>query len=104
LCGVALKEISKDKLAEQTAENLLPDVMIKLYAQGEIDIEKWKNSRQVLIPPWGEFDLSYCLGNIPRELLRMKKIVIKRLDKIFTFPVGEKNRLTMNDFAVEAKK
>lgn len=96
--------LTEEVLHEQMQENALPDVMLKLYALGIIDITAWKNMEKSILVPVGEFDLSYCLSEMPEELLEMRSITIQKTDDIIIFPVSDICRITMNDLTVEVKK
>lgn len=99
-----LKTLPDETLREQMTENALPDVMLNLYAFGEIDIATWREEQNNVIIPMGEFDLSYCLSKLPAELVQMQKIIVRRTDDIIKFPVPECKRITMTDFTVEVIK
>lgn len=96
-----LKTLSEEELTLQLQENALPDVMLKLYAIGEIDVTTWREGQHDIIVPVGEFDLSYCLSELPKELVRMQKILIYKIENMITFPMVGNKRVTMNDLTVE---
>ena len=99
-----LGSVPKEQLHEQLKEKSLPDVMLKLYGFGEIDIASWRLSQQDVVVPVGEFDLSYCLSNLPEELVKMDSIVIHRLDEVITLSDDAGGIIRMNDFNIEVRR
>lgn len=99
-----VETMSGEQLAEQLQEKSLPDVMLKLYGFGEIDIADWRTKQRDIIEPVGEFDLSYCLGELPSELVNMDLISVQKLDKIVTLSDGAENVIKINDFRIEVKR
>ncbi len=95
---------SKEQLQEQLQEKLLPDVMLKLYGLGEIDVAGWRLAHQDIIMPVGEFDLSYCLSELPEELVQMDTILIQKLDEVITLLDGAGNCIKINDFMIEVRQ
>lgn len=92
------------KLVEYCEENALPNVILSLFSMQELDIDAWKTSEHFITVPNGEFELSWCLEETPREALYMKKIVFNRLDSQFSFYADFDNvqhRIDMTDFNVE---
>ncbi len=99
-----LETISKEQLEEQLQEKSLPDVMLKLYGFGEIDVAGWKAAQQEIIVPVGEFDLSYCLSELPSELVSMESILICKCDEVIKLPDGANGIIKMNDFKIEVRR
>ncbi|MEE1218634.1 MAG: hypothetical protein U0L20_01765 [Ruminococcus sp.] len=96
LCLSELKEFSIDKA--------LPNVLLSLFALQELDMVDWNNSEKYTIIPNGEFELSWCLEEIPKEYLEMKKIKFTDLGSIFSFSVRYDDmeyKIDMTDFGVE---
>lgn len=92
------------ELVDYCEENALPNIILSLFSMQELDIEAWKNSEHFTTIPNGEFELSWCLEEIPQETLYMKKIVFHRLDRQFSFSAnvdGMQRRIDMTDFEVE---
>ena len=102
--GDYIGSLSKDRLQEQLREKALPDVMLKLYALGEIDIAGWRSERHDIIVPAGEFDLSYCLSELPAELVQMRTIEIHKLDKVIELSDNESISIRINDFKIEVRQ
>ncbi len=102
--GEYADSLPPETLADLMRENLLTNVMLKLYAFGEIDIAAWREEHNSIIVPVGEFDLAYCLSEIPDELIQMQSIIIGRTDSILTFDTIDGRRITMNDLTVEVRK
>lgn len=96
-----IENIPPERLAEQMQERALPNVMLKLYGIGEIDVDGWRKEHREIIAPLGEFDLSYCLSELPPELTDMKSIMIHKLDNTVTLSDGRYNNIKINDFKIE---
>ena len=95
-----LKSVPKEQLQEHMREKSLPDVMLKLYGLGEIDVAGWRSEQHDIIEPVGEFDLSYCLSELPEELVQMRTILIHKLDDVITLSDDIENSIKINDFEV----
>lgn len=99
-----IASVSKEQLQEQLQEKSLPDVMLKLYGMGEIDVAGWRAEQHDIIEPVGEFDLSYCLSELPEELVQMQSILIHKLDGVITLSDDAGNRIKINDFNIEVRR
>ena len=99
-----LAVVPKEQVQEQLREKSLPDVMLKLYGMGEIDVAGWRAEQQDIIVPVGEFDLSYCLSELPKEFVRMESILIHKLDEVITLSDEAGNSIKMNDFKIEVRR
>lgn len=99
-----LDTVSKTQLHEQMQEKALPDVMLKLYGLGEIDIAGWRSAQHDIIVPVGEFDLSYCLSELPEESVQMESIMIYKLDNVITLSDHKGGHIEMNDFKIEVRR
>ena len=102
--GEYIEVLPGEVLNEQLRMNALPDVMLKLYGMGEIDVAGWKAENQSVIVPVGEFDLSYCLSELDEELVQMRSILIHKLDDVISFSNESDSRISMNDFKIEVIK
>lgn len=98
-----LQSVSKEQLQKQLQEKSLPDVMLKLYGMGEIDIAGWRSAQHDIIEPVGEFDLSYCLSELPKELVQMQMILIHKLEEMITLSDGMEHSIRINDFKIEVR-
>lgn len=98
-----LKSVPKEQLQKQLQEKSLPDVMLKLYGMGEIDIAGWRSAQHDIIEPVGEFDLSYCLSEIPEELVQMQMILIQKLEEMITLSDDMEYSIKINDFKIEVR-
>ncbi len=96
--------VSKEQLQKQLQEKSLPDVMLKLYGLGEIDVAGWRSEQHDIIVPVGEFDLSYCLSELPEELVQMQTILIYKLDEVITLSDDVGNSIIINDFKIEVRR
>lgn len=99
-----LSTVPKEQMQEQLQEKSLSDVMLKLYGLGEIDIAGWRSEQHDIIEPVGEFDLSYCLSELPEELVQMQSILIHKLDGVITLSDDAGNRIKTNDFKIEVRR
>ena len=73
-------------------------------AMQELNIEEWKNGERFTVIPNGEFELSWCLEEIPEEYLEIKRIRFTKTDSSFSFSVrqdGYERAIDMTDFEVE---
>ena len=68
---------------------------------GEIDVAGWRAEQHDIIVPVGEFDLSYCLSELPEELIQMQTILIQKLDEVITLSDETGNSIKINDFKIE---
>ena len=93
-----LAVVPKEQVQEQIREKSLPDVMLKLYGLGEIDIAGWRAEQHDIIVPVGEFDLSYCLSELPIELVQMQTILIQKLDEVITLSDETGNSIKINKY------
>jgi hypothetical protein len=59
---------------------------------------------QDIIVPVGEFDLSYCLSEMPEKLVQLQAIEIHKLDDVITLSDGAEVSIKMNDFEIEVRK
>ncbi len=88
-------------------ESALPQVVLNLYAMQEISVSGWKESQEMIVPPLGEFELSWCLSMLPQEQVDMKRILVEKLERDFSFTVsrdGRQNSVCMSDFRMEVSR
>ena len=92
------------ELKEYSTENALPSVMLSLFAMQELNIEEWKNGERFTVIPNGEFELAWCLEEIPEEYLQIKQIRFIKTSSNVSFSVqqdGYERKIDMTDFEVE---
>ena len=92
------------ELKEYSIENALPNVMLSLFAMQELNIEEWKNGERFTVIPNGEFELAWCLEEIPEEYLQIKQIRFTKSNSNFSFSAqqdGYERKIDMTDFEVE---
>lgn len=92
------------ELKEYSIENALPNVMLSLFAMQELNIEEWKNGERFTVIPNGEFELAWCLEEIPEEYLQIKQIRFTKTNSNFSFSAkqdGYARKIDMTDFEVE---
>lgn len=85
-------------------ENALPNVLLTLFAMQEINLAEWEQSEHFAVLPNGEFELSWCLAQLPPELLWAKQIQFQKLEGTFSFTAeieGVPYQIDMSDFEVE---
>lgn len=80
------------ELSNFCEEKALPQVLLSLYEIGEIDIEEWKSSEEIDIKPDGEFELNWCMKQLPEDFLEMKKIIFRKTDRIMKFDICAEER------------
>ncbi len=99
-----INDLKVSQLNDYCKESALPNVILTFYGLQTIDIQEWKREDIPDIKPLGEFELSWCLKNLPEDLLDMKCISFERSDQTFRYEYdnnGEKTTIEMNDFTVE---
>ena len=92
------------ELVSYCEENTLPNVLLSIFALQEVDISSWKNDTHFTITPNGEFELSWCLEELPLELLNIQKIKFTKTAGQFSFSAeisGKQVHIDMTDFEVE---
>jgi len=99
--------LNDDKLFDFCEDNALPQVILTLYSLQKISVAEWKASSEMIVPPMGEFELSWCLSEFPAYLLEINSFTVERMDREFSFTVnrnGKQNKISMSDFMVEVRK
>lgn len=99
--------LSVSALFTACEENALPNVLLSLYAMQTLDVAAWHSSEHFAVQPMGEFELSWCMEELPDDMLQMKQIQFMALDKPFCFKVqkdGLERSIKMTDFRVEVEK
>jgi len=82
-------------------ENTLFNVVLKLYAMESINIREWRENSDSIIAPSGEFNLSYCLSELPDNLTKMDEIRINKSDNTVEIMIENALKITTNDFVIE---
>jgi len=96
-----------DKLYDFCEENALPQVILTLYSLQKISVSQWKQNKEILVQPMGEFELSWCLSELPENCLQIDGITIEKLDREFSFAIcrdGKQNKISMSDFVIEVTR
>ena len=102
-----IASLSDDQIYKFCEENALPQVVLSLYALQKISISDWKESDEMIVEPMGEFELSWCLSNLPEYLLKFDYFTIEKLGREFSFTVikdDKQSRVNMSDFAIEVTR
>ena len=99
-----IESLRVSDLKEYSTENALPQVLLFLFSMQELDIEGLKKSNEFSVLPNGEFELDWCLSEIPGEYLQMKSMRFSNLNKALSISVqcGDYvHKVDMTDFEVE---
>lgn len=101
--------LSDELLYDFCKESALPQVILGLYALQNVSISDWKGSVEMIVPPVGEFELPWCLSELPPDLLAFDSFAITNPEgaREFSFSVrhdGQQNRISMSDFLIEVKR
>lgn len=95
------KSLSQEDLSEMTQENALMNVMFKLYDDRTLPVKAWREGLKPEIEPLGEFDLRYCLTEIPGAFTTMDEILVTKCDNLVEFRVGNELKVFINDFQMK---
>lgn len=99
--------LSDEKLYEFCIDSALPQVVLTLYSLQMVSVAEWKESTEMIVQPMGEFELSWCLNELPTDCKDIDSFTIRKLNREFSFTVsreGMQNKISMSDFVVEVKK
>ena len=99
-----IRSLRVSDIEEYCADHALPNVLLTLFSMQELDIEGWKNEEHFTVVPNGEFELSWCLEEIPQEHLQVRKIRFTKLERPCSFECtldGKRHSVDMTDFEVE---
>lgn len=102
--GEYIDSLRVSELKEFCIEQALPQFLLSIYEIGSIDIEDWKKSQSIEIQPMGEFELSWCLHQLPQELLEIERIDIYKTDETMILEINEDHtsrRIDMSILKVE---
>lgn len=102
--GEYIDSLRISELKEFCSEQALPQFLLSIYEIGSIDIEDWKRSESIEIQPMGEFELSWCLHQLPQEMLDIKRIEIHKTEETLTLEIKEDHtsrRIDMSILEVE---
>ena len=99
-----IHDLKLSQLSDYSKNNQLQEYLLDIFKLGNIDIERWKNSQNVIVEPQGELELSWCLSQIEDSDLDMKMIKTNSTNKIVLFK-AENNDISydieMTDFRLE---
>lgn len=102
-----IASLDNDRLYDFCEENALPQVIMTIYSLQRVSVSDWKKNREMIVQPMGEFELAWCLNELPEYCLEIDCITIEKLDRAFSFEVckdGKQNRISMTDFVIEVKR
>lgn len=95
----SLSEEQRERLCQG---NTLLMVLLQLYELGIVNVSAWQESEQTVFEPRGEFELSWCLSQLPEELLRVRELRVLNADETceLLLMAGQK-RIVITNFVVE---
>ncbi|WP_295088092.1 hypothetical protein [Ruminococcus sp.] len=98
--------LSNEELFRFCEEKAFPNVLLKLFEIGTVDIAGWKQATTPIPEPKGEFEPAWCLSNLDDSMLQMQEIHIKKpeTNRKCSFSVtqgGTERQISMTDFCVE---
>ena len=102
-----MASLNDERLYEFCEENALPQMVLSLYSIQKISVSDWKKSNEMIVQPMGEFELSWCLSELPDHYLEIDCFTVEKLDREFAFAVnrdGKQNRISMSDFVIGVKR
>lgn len=102
-----IASLSDDRLYDFCEEKSLPQVILTLYSLQKISVLEWKRNREMIVQPMGEFELSWCLSELPESCLQINYFTVEKLDRTFSFEVsraGKQNKISMSDFLIEVER
>lgn len=99
--------LNDESICEFCEENALPQMVLSLYSLQKISISDWKKSNEMIVQPMGEFELSWCLSELPDSYLEIDYFTVEKLDREFSFTVNadeKQSRISMSDFIIKVKR
>lgn len=84
-----IDSLKVSELKEFCSEQALPQFLLALYEIGMMNIEEWKDSKEIELQPMGELELSWCLHQLSEELLNIKKVYFRNTNKTISFSIEE---------------
>lgn len=99
-----VRSLRLGEMEDYCTDNTLPHVLLSIFAMQELDIEGWRNQERFTVVPNGEFELSWCLEEIPQEYLQIRKLRFRKREATFSFECeldGKRRRIDMTDFEAE---
>lgn len=102
-----VSSLSDENLFDFCEENALPQMILSLYSLQKISVSDWRKSEEMIVQPVGEFELSWCLSQLPEYCLEIDYFTVTKIDREFSFAVsvdGKQNRVSMSDFVIEVKR
>ena len=90
--------LSQEQREELCQGNALLMVFLQLYELGTVSVTQWQESQETVFEPQGEFELSWCLSQLPEELLRLRELRIFNDEETceLSLTAGEKKILITN--------
>ena len=98
------RSLNPEQQRELCGGNALLMVMLQLYELGTVSVEQWRESEQTVFEPGGEFELGWCLSQLPEELLNLRAIHVFNSEESCQLPLpGEGRRFQVTNFAFEVE-
>lgn len=102
-----IASLSDMKLVYFCEDSALPQVILTLYALQRVSVTDWRKSEEMVVAPLGEFELAWCMKDLPEYCLEIDSFTVEKLDRDFSFTVhkdGRQCRIDMSDFRIEVKR
>ena len=102
-----VSSLSDELLCEFCEDSALPQVILTLYSLQVISVSEWQKSHEMIVPPLGEFELSWCLSKLPEYCLEIDSVSVSKLDREFSFTVYRDKKpckISMSDFRIEVTR
>lgn len=100
--------LDDESLCEYCIEHAFQQVVMALYAMQTVSVDDWRSSDGAVMTPLGEFELAWCMSEMPEQLLeKLRWFTISKLDREFSFTVqrnGRQKKIEMTDFLVEVER
>lgn len=92
------------ELKEYMQDNVLPQIIMQLFNAQEVDVAGWKADQHMVLKPDGEFDLQWCLAQVPEEYLQMSKVRVYTADRVYSFSIRHEDyarKFDITDYEIE---
>ena len=102
-----IASLNEAQLSDFCRDNALPQVILHLYALQTVSIADWRASEEMIVEPMGEFELSWCLSQLPEACRAIDSFTVEKTDPPFSFAVTEadhQRQIRMSDFRIEVTR
>jgi hypothetical protein len=100
-------ELSEEERERVCGGNALLMVLLQLYEMGRVSVREWKESEETVFEPRGEFELSWCLSQLPEDLLAIQELRVYNSEETCELQVraGEGSKsIRITNFVMEVDK